>query len=85
MQASTLHEIEEVLGTFDRDTLREMANQLAKSHVTVCGLTSQEGDCSHISGEETQDRIDKLSPTQLAALLAPTAWVSTEYRSQPRG
>jgi len=84
MQPTTLHEIREALGTIDRDILREMGRQLALSHVTVCGFTSQQGDCSHITGGETRARIDKLSLAELADLLAPSVWISIEYHAQLR-
>jgi hypothetical protein len=82
---NTLHEVEDTFRTIDPDTLRKMAHQLAKNHVTVCGLTSREGDCSHIAEEETRDRIDKLDPSQLATLLAPTAWISMHHHTSPQG
>jgi hypothetical protein len=84
MQKTTFREVQEALRTIDPDILREIARQLAESHVTVCGLTSQEGDCSHITGGETRARIDKLSLTQLADLVAPTVWISTELHAQER-
>lgn len=76
MRVVTLHEVEEALRTSDPGTLREMAHQLARSHVALCGLTSTEGDCAHISEEATQDRIDALEVDRLAALLAPSAWTA---------
>lgn len=84
MQRTTLHQVREVLGTIDPDALREMARELALSHVTVCGFTSQEGDCSHITGGEIRARIDKLSLAELASLLAPSVWISIEYHAQLR-
>ena len=85
MQVTTLHEVEEALRVTDPNTLREMAHQLARSHVTLCGLTSKVGDCSHIAEEETRDRVDALDATQLAAILAPAAWVSINLHSQLSG
>lgn len=76
MPVTALHEVEKALGAGDPDTLKEMARRLAHNHVSLCGLTSKEGDCSHISAQETEDRIDELDPLQLAALLAPVAWIS---------
>lgn len=76
MRVVTLHEVEEALRKVDPGTLREMAHQLARSHMALCGLTSQEGGCSHISESATQDRIDALEVDQLASLLAPSAWTA---------
>ena len=78
MTVTTLHEVEESLRALDPDTLREMAYQTARSHISVCQLTSQIGGCSHISGEETRDRVDALSVAELAAVVAPTAWMSID-------
>jgi hypothetical protein len=81
---TTLHEIEESLRNVEPDTLREMAYQTAQSHVAVCGLTSQIGDCAHIDMEEIRDRVGGLTGSQLAAILAPTAWLSIEiHRNLP--
>ena len=82
MQVVTLEEVDEALRATDPDTLREMAHQLAQSHVTVCGLTSRAGDCSHIADHETRARIDELDPAQLASLLAPVAWLSLDVHSR---
>ena len=76
MRVVTLHEVEEALRKSDPGTLREMAHQLAHSHVAMCGLTSREGDCSHISESATQDRIDGLEVDRLVSLLAPSAWTA---------
>lgn len=76
MRVVTLHEVEEVLRAADSGTLREMAHQLARSHVALCGLTSKESDCAHISEEATQDRIDALEVDRLVSLLAPSAWAA---------
>jgi hypothetical protein len=84
MQTATLHEVEEALLAIDPDTLREMAHSVAQSHVIACELTSRQGDCSHITDEETRGRIDNLDPAQLVALLAPTAWIPIVNRVQPR-
>lgn len=78
MTIATLREIEESLLGMDVETLREMAYRTAHSHITVCELTSKIGDCAHISAEETRDRVEGLTVTQLAAILAPTAWMSIE-------
>lgn len=78
MEVTTLHEIEESLRALDPDTLREMVYQAARSHITVCGLTSKVGGCAHIESDETRDRVDALSVPQLAAILAPTAWMSID-------
>jgi hypothetical protein len=76
MHVVTFHEVEEALRESDPGTLREMAHQLARSHVALCRLTSQKGDCSHISESATQDRIDSLEVDGLASLLAPSAWTA---------
>jgi hypothetical protein len=83
MEASTLHEVEEALRAMDPNALREMAHQLAHSHVAVCGLTSREGDCSHIAEEEIRDRVAKLDPSQLVSLVAPTAWSAMHHHVHP--
>lgn len=85
MTVTTLHEVEESLRHVDHETLREMAYQAARSHITVCELTSQIGDCAHISADETRDRVDALTDAQLAALLAPTAWMSIDLHSRLGG
>jgi hypothetical protein len=76
MRVVTLDEVEEALRRADPSTLREMAHQLAHSHVALCGLTSREGDCSHIPESATRDRIDGLEVDRLASLLAPSAWTA---------
>ncbi len=76
MNIVTLHELEEALRDCDPATLREMTHQLARSHVALCGLTSRESDCSHITEEETEDRIGTLEVEKLATLLAPSAWTA---------
>lgn len=78
LTTTTLHEIEESLREVDPETLHEMAYQMAHSHITVCELTSRVGDCAHISEVEVRDRVDGLTVGQLAAVLAPTAWLSIE-------
>jgi hypothetical protein len=55
-----------------------MVYQAARSHITVCELTSKVGDCAHIASDETRGRVDGLSVAQLAAILAPTAWMSID-------
>lgn len=81
MQITTLHEVEEALRDVDPLTLREMAYQIAHSHATVCGLTSSEGECAHVPDQETRDRVDGLTGHELAAMLAPSAWVSIELHT----
>jgi hypothetical protein len=78
MTVTTLHEVEESLQALDPDKLREMVYQTARSHINVCQLTSQLGGCAHTSADETQDRVAALSVAELAALLAPTAWMSID-------
>ncbi|GEM_PF-2884604 len=78
MQVTTLPGVEEKLQEVDPETLREMVYQIANSHITVCGLTSKIGGCAHVTAEETRDRVDKLSVAQLAAILAPSAWMSID-------
>jgi hypothetical protein len=85
MQASTLHQVEERLREVDPDTLREMAYQAARSHATICGFTSQIGDCAHVDADETRDRVDALTGAELATLLAPTAWVSIDLHNRLGG
>lgn len=82
MQVTTLHEIEAELAEVDHDTLREMAFQLARSHVAVCELTSTVGDCAHISVDDIRDRVDGLTNSQLASLLAATAWLSIDLHTR---
>lgn len=78
MTFTTLHQVEESLRDLDPETLHEMAYQAAHSHITICELTSKIGDCAHISSDEVRDRVDALTVNQLAALLAPTAWMSVD-------
>jgi hypothetical protein len=78
MMVTTLHQVEDTLRQIDPDTLREMVCKLAQSHTTVCELTSQIGGCAHIGSEEIRDRVDRLSVAELAARLAPTAWLSVD-------
>jgi hypothetical protein len=78
MAVTTLHEVEASLRAFDAETLREMVYQTARSHIHVCQLTSQVGGCAHISEDETRDRIDGMSVGELAAVLAPIAWISID-------
>jgi hypothetical protein len=85
MTVTTLHEVEESLRHVDHETLREMAYQTARSHISVCELTSQVGDCAHISADETRDRVDALTNEQLAALLAPMAWMSIDLHGRIGG
>lgn len=82
---TTLHEIEESLRHVDPETLREMAYQTAHSHVTVCELTSSIGDCAHIEPDDIRDRIGALTSNQLAAILAPPAWLSVEMHRELAG
>lgn len=79
---TTLHEVEESLRKVDPDTLREMAYQAAHSHINVCELTSRVGDCAHIGADEMRDRVDGLTVGQLAALLAPAAWMSIDLHQR---
>ena len=76
MSVVTFSKVEEALRESDPVMLREMAHQLARGHVVLCGLTSREGDCAHFSPSETQDRIDSLEVEELASLLAPSAWTA---------
>jgi hypothetical protein len=85
MQVTTLPEVEEKLQEFDPDTLREMAYQVAHSHVTVCELTSKIGGCAHISAEQTRNRVDSLSVAEIAAILAPSAWMSIDLHRRIGG
>jgi hypothetical protein len=85
MTVTTLHEVEENLRQIDPDTLREMVSQTARSHITVCELTSQIGGCAHISSEETRERVDGLSVAELAGILAPTAWLSLDLHRRLAG
>jgi hypothetical protein len=78
MNVTTLHEVEESLRSIDHETLREMAYQVARSHIDVCELTSTIGDCAHIEDDEIRDRVDASTVAELASLLAPTAWTSIE-------
>jgi hypothetical protein len=82
---TTLHETEESLRGVDPDTLREMVYQAARSHITVCQLTSQIGGCAHTSADETRDRVDALSVGEMASVLAPTAWISIELHRRLGG
>jgi len=85
MTVTTLHEVEESLRGVDPDTLREMVYQTAHSHITVCQLTSTIGDCAHISTEETRDGVGGLSVAEMAAILAPTAWMSIDLHQRIGG
>jgi hypothetical protein len=85
MTVTTLHEVEESLRAVDPDTLREMVYQAAHSHSTICQLTSQIGGCAHISAGETRDRVEGLSVAELAAILAPTAWMSVDLHRRIGG
>lgn len=78
LKFTTLHEVEESLRSLDPETLQEMAYQAAHSHITICELTSQVGDCSHISEDDIRDRVDALTVNQLAGMLAPNAWMSVD-------
>ena len=82
MKVTTLHEVEEALRGLEPDELHEMAYQMARSHAEVCGLTSRVGGCSHIPGEETRDRVDGMTASELAELLAPTAWIAAQIHSR---
>lgn len=85
MNVTTLHETEEALRGMDPDTLREMVFQAAHSHITICELTSRVGGCAHIEPDETRDRVDGLTVAQLAAILAPTAWMSIDLHQRIGG
>lgn len=85
MQVTTLHDVEAALRTVDPETLQEMVHQMAHSHATLCKLTSSAGDCGHIPPDETRDRVDSLEVAQLAALLAPSAWISIDLHSRIGG
>lgn len=78
MSVVTLHEVEEAVRRIEPDTLREMVFQVAHGHTTVCELTSRIGDCAHIDSNEIRDRVDALTVAQLAAILAPSAWMSID-------
>lgn len=84
MMVTTLHEVEESLRKMDPDTLREMAYQAAHSHINICELTSRVAGCAHIGADEMRDRIDGLTMGQLAALLAPNAWMSIDLHQRLR-
>jgi hypothetical protein len=62
-----------------------MVYQAARSHITVCQLTSQIGGCAHISADETRDRVNALSVAEMAGVLAPTAWISIELHRRLGG
>lgn len=79
---TTLHQVEEALREMEPDALHEMGYQLARSHVSVCELTSRVGDCAHIGPDDIRDRVDGLTVEQLAALLAPTAWMATDLHER---
>ncbi|MGD2060384.1 MAG: hypothetical protein PVF87_05945, partial [Acidimicrobiia bacterium] len=64
---------------------REMVYQAAHSHITICELTSRVGDCAHIPPDETRDRVDRLTPAELASILAPTAWMSIDLHQRIGG
>lgn len=74
MTGTTPHEIEKSLRDLDQETLREMVYQVARSHIRVCELTSQVGDCAHIGVDEIRGRVKDLDFDQMTAILAPTAW-----------
>lgn len=78
MKFTTLHEVEESLRGLDPATLQEMAYQAAHSHIAICELTSQVGDCAHIGVDDIRDRVGALTVNQLAGLLAPTTWMSVD-------
>lgn len=78
MTGTTPHEIERSLGDLDQETLREMVYQVAQSHIRVCELTSRVGDCSHIGRDEIRERVEDLELDQMAAILAPTAWMAVD-------
>lgn len=85
MTVTTLHEVEEFLRALDPDILREMVYQTARSHINVCQLTSQVGGCAHITDDETRDRVGAMSVGELAAVLAPTAWISIDLHQSLGG
>lgn len=85
MNVTTLHELEESLHEIDPGTLREMAYQVARSHIEVCELTSKIGDCAHIGEDDVRDRVDSSTVAELAELLAPTAWMSIELHHRLTG
>lgn len=85
MTVTTLREIEDSLRQLDPDTLREMVYRIADNHITVCDLTSRVGGCAHVGHEETRDRIEGLSVERLAAILAPTAWMSVDLHRRLGG
>lgn len=82
MTVTTLHEVEESLRRMDPDTLREMVFQAAHSHITICELTSRVGGCSHVEADETRDRVNSLTIAQIAAILAPTVWMSIDLHQR---
>lgn len=73
---TTLQETEELLRGIDPDSLREMVYEVAHSHSSVCQLTSQVGGSAHIGADETRDRINALTVSEMAGILAPTVWIS---------
>lgn len=85
MNVTTLHEVEQSLRETDPETLREMAYQVARSHIDVCELTSKIGDCAHITDDEIRDRVDASTLAELAGLLAPNAWMSIELHRRLTG
>lgn len=82
---TTLHETEESLRALDPDTLREMVYQAARSHIALCQLTSQMGECAHINADDTRDRVDALSVAEMADIIGPTAWISIELHKRLGG
>lgn len=78
MTGTTPREIEKSLEDLDQETLREMVYQVAQSHIRVCELTSRVGDCSHIGRDEIRERVEDLELDQMAAILAPTAWMAVD-------
>jgi hypothetical protein len=85
MNVNTLHAVEQSLLETDPEDLREMAYQVARSHIDVCELTSKIGDCAHIGDDQIRDRVDSSSLAELAGLLAPTAWMSIELHGRLAG
>ena len=82
MKITTLHQVEESLREVDPETLREMAYRAAHSHINVCELTSRVGGCAHINADDMRDRVEGLTVGQLAALLAPSAWLSIDLHQR---
>lgn len=78
MISTTPQEVQKSLENLDRETLQEMVYQVAQSHIRICELTSQVGDCAHIGRDEIHERVEDLDLGQMTAILAPTAWLAVD-------